>query len=455
MENIKITENIIAELFGKECLHSGKESVKCAVVSSGCKLNQFESGQLFEIFKRFNISAAEYGEPEIDFFLINTCTVTDKADTETERTLRKIKKRYPESRLIITGCSAQINKDRFSDIAGLKIMDNVKKAEIIKNSADEFPNSVFNQKRTRPYLKIQEGCGLKCSYCIIPKARPVKWSLEIKNVLRYIDEFGRQGFREIILTGVNIGSYKDKKSGAGLKELLIAAEELKSGAKIRISSIDPIYIDDEMIKIFAGSKKIRNHFHIPLQSASDGILKLMKRNYSFNDYLKITEKICESVPDAAIGTDIISGFPGETEEDFYETVKNLEKLPIYYIHAFSYSDRERTESYFLKPKIKESEIKRRTGIIREISLQKKIKFHNKFCGKTLEFLSLTNDKAISSNYIKAKISGNPNLAQGTEFKGKIIDIGRRVRKDEVSEVTVEICDGDRIEFYPHNIKNEL
>ena len=433
-----ITENIIAELFGKENLNGGKAAVKCAVVSSGCKLNQFESNQLSEIFKRFNIYAAEYGEPEIDVFLINTCTVTDKADTETERTVRKIKRRYPKSRLIITGCSAQINKGRFLDIAGLKLMDNVKKAELIKNSADEFPNSVFNQKRTRPYLKIQEGCELECSYCIIPKARPVKWSLGIKKVLRYIEEFGRQGFREIILTGVNIGSYKDKKSGSGLKELLIAAEELKNGVKIRISSIDPIYIDDEMIKIFADSRKIRNHFHIPLQSASDRILKLMKRNYSFNDYLKIAEKICESVPDAAIGTDIISGFPGETESDFYETAKNIEKLPIYYIHAFSYSDREGTESYFLKPKIKESEIKRRTGIIREISLQKKIKFHDKFYDKTLEFISLTDDKAISSNYIKAKISGYPNLTQGTEFKGKIINIGGRVRKDEVSEVTVEI-----------------
>ena len=438
MESTNIMKNIITELFGEDNLLSKKETVKCAVVSSGCKLNQFESGQLSEIFKRFNIYAAEYGEPAIDFFLINTCTVTDKADTETERTVRKIKKRYPESRLIITGCSAQVNKERFSGITGLKLMDNVKKAELIKNSVDEFPNSVFNQKRTRPYLKIQEGCELECSYCIIPKARPVKWSLGIKKVLRYIEEFGRQGFREIILTGVNIGSYKDKKSGAGLKELLIAAEELKNGVKIRISSIDPIYIDDEIIKIFADSIKIRNHFHIPLQSASDRILKLMKRNYSFNDYLKIAEKICESVPDAAIGTDIISGFPGETESDFYETAENIKKLPIYYIHAFSYSDREGTESYFLKPKIKESEIKRRTGIIREISLQKKIKFHDKFHDKTLEFISLTDDKAISSNYIKAKISGYPNLTQGTEFKGKIINIGGRVRKDEVSEVTVEI-----------------
>ncbi len=440
MESANITKNIITELFGEYRHLSKKESVKCAVISSGCKLNQFESRQLSEIFKRFNISAAEYGEPEIDFFLINTCTVTDKADTETERTVRKIKKRYPESRLIITGCSAQVNKERFAGVKGLKLMDNVKKAELIKNSADEFPNSVFNQKRTRPYLKIQEGCELECSYCIIPKARPVKWSLGIKNVLRYIEEFGSQGFREIILTGVNIGSYKDKKSGAGLKELLTAAEELKSGVKIRISSIDPIYIDDEIIKIFAGSKKIRNHFHIPLQSASDRILKLMKRNYSFKDYLEITEKICGSVSDAAIGTDIISGFPIETEDDFYETAENIEKLPIYYIHAFSYSDRKGTESYFLKPKIKESEIKRRTSVIREISFQKKIKFHNKFLGKTLEFISLTNDKAISSNYIKAKISGNPKLAQGTEFKGKIINIGGRVRKDEVSEVTAEIQD---------------
>ncbi len=428
--------------------------INCAVISSGCKLNQFEASQFESLFKNLNlnINVVEYGlstistknngsNDNIGLFLVNTCTVTEKADAETNKIIRKIKKKYPDSRLILTGCSAQLNKIKFSEIPGVRLMDNVQKAELLKISAQRFPDTILHQKRTRPYLKIQEGCDLECSYCIIPKARPVKWSLAIKSVLNSIENLGRLGYKEVILTGVNIGSYMDKNSGAKLKNLLEAIEELKNDMKIRISSIDPVYIDDDMIKIFTCSKKIQNHFHIPLQSASDKILKSMNRNHSFKDYTLLVAKITEKIKYASIGTDIISGFPGETEDDFSETADNLKKLPIYYIHAFSYSDRPGTESYSLKQKINETEIKRRTGIIRKISSQKKIEFHKKFQNKTLEFLSLNDNKAISSNYIKAKITGNAPVAPGKAFKGMIIiEDGAGGVSQSAGEVSVIIKD---------------
>lgn len=434
---MQLNENDIKSLKG------GGGFINCAVISSGCKLNQFETSQFEAIFKRLNINIVESGlsaknngsNDDINLFLINTCTVTEKADAETDKIIRKIKKKYPDSRLILTGCSAQLNKIKFSEIPGIKLMDNIQKAEVLKISSQRFPDIALNQKRTRPYLKIQEGCDLKCSYCIIPKARPVKWSLDIKSVLNSIEELGRLGYKEVILTGVNIGSYNDKNSNIKLKTLLASIEELKNSVKIRLSSIDPVYIDDDMIKIFALSKKIQNHFHIPLQSASDKILKSMNRNYSFKDYASLVEKIIVKIKDVSIGTDIISGFPGETEDDFSETADNLKKLPIYYIHAFSYSDRPGTESYYLKQKIDENEINRRTGIIRDISSQKKIEFHQRFQNKTLKFLSLSNNKAISSNYIKAKLSGNSPIPSGKLFRGSIIETANGITPaDEVSVV---------------------
>ncbi|MHB8231651.1 MAG: MiaB/RimO family radical SAM methylthiotransferase [bacterium] len=421
LQLLQLTEEDIDFMRGKG------GNINCAVVSMGCKLNQFEASQFESIFKRLNIKIVEPDLPlknnidnNIHLFLVNTCTVTDKADTETNKIIRKIIKKYPESRLILTGCSAQLNKIKLAEIPNVKLIDNIKKAELLKITAQKFPDAVLNQKRVRPYLKIQEGCGLKCSYCIIPKARPVKWSLDVKSVLNSIEEFGRLGYKEVILTGVNIGSYEDETSATKLKGLLRIIEKLNNRVKIRLSSIDPVYIDDELIEIFANGKKISNHFHIPLQSASDKILGLMNRNYSFKDYMSLAEKITLKIKDAALGTDIISGFPGETEDDFLETVNNLKKLPIYYIHAFSYSDRPGTESYFLKQKINEKQIKQRTGIIREISFQKKIEFHKRFKNRTLEFLSLPGNKAISSNYIKAKIIQTDSVVPpGRLFNGKL------------------------------------
>jgi threonylcarbamoyladenosine tRNA methylthiotransferase MtaB len=421
LQLLQLTEKETASLM------DGTGSVNCAFISSGCKLNQFETSQFEAIFKRLNINIVESGlsaknkasNDNINLFLVNTCTVTEKADAETNKIIRKIRKKYPDSRLILTGCSAQMNKVKLAEIPGVRLIDNVQKMELLKISAQKFPDAVLNQKRTRPYLKIQEGCDLECSYCIIPKARPVKWSMDIKSILNSIRELSALGYKEVILTGVNIGSYHDKKSNVKLKDLLAAIEEMEINVKIRISSIDPVHIDDDTIKIFACSKKIQNHFHIPLQSASDKILKSMNRKYTFKDYAFLVEKITEKIKDAAIGTDIISGFPGETGDDFSETADNLKKLPIYYIHAFSYSDRPGTESYFLKQKIDETEIKQRTGIIREISSQKKIEFHLKCQNKTLEFISLSNNQAISSNYIKAKISGNFPVPPGRLFRGRI------------------------------------
>ncbi len=432
-------------------IQDGNGAVNCAFISSGCKLNQFESSQFEEIFKQLNINIVEpdltaqnmhlnlKSDPKnIQLFFLNTCSVTEKADTYTNKIIRKIRRNYPESRLILTGCSAELNKKDFSGRPNIQLIDNIRKAVLLKTASETLPGTILNQKRVRPYLKIQEGCETECSFCIIPKARPVKWSLDIKAVLNSVKEFNTLGYKEVILTGVNIGSYESKiragknGKGQGFKELLKRIEELNIPIKIRISSIDPIYIDDELIEIFANSKKIQNHFHIPLQSASNKILALMNRHYNFEDYMKIAEKLTGKIKDAAIGTDIISGFPSETEEDFLDAADSLSRLPLYYIHAFSYSDRPGTKACLMEPKIDGRVIKQRTNKIMEISLQKKIDFHLKFKNKSLEFLSLPCNKAVSSNYIKAKLrQDNLTIPPGKLFKGKIIETEDLYAKDEV------------------------
>lgn len=486
-------------------LLSKNENVNCAVLSSGCKLNQFESSQFETIFKEYGLNIVEpfnFNHP-VHLFMLNSCSVTEKADLETKKIIRKIKKRYPFSHIILTGCFAQLNKNEYLSDERLKILNNIDKTGILNNIYRTINNNTgndndktigkskiiaSNQKRVRPYLKIQEGCDIKCSFCIIPKARPVKWSLDIDNILSSIKQMDEAGFKEVVLTGINIGSYKSYKVynsyklsendyskisynssnkiinnkiisymvsqdtshnnlDKNFKDLLRALEEMPCSIKIRISSIDPIYIDDDLIDIFANSKKLQNHYHIPLQSGCDKILKAMKRNYTFNDYLTIVGKIKAKVKNVAIGTDIISGFPDETEDDFNETLTNLDRLDIYYIHAFSYSDRLGTESYLLNPKVPTQIIKKRTEIIRNISLQKKINYHLKFKNKVLDFLSLPDNKAISGNYIKGSIYQNPmnqgsihqgsnqgsisSISPNTLFKGMVLDTTQLHSKDEV------------------------
>lgn len=431
---------------GADWIKSLEKDMNCAVISSGCKLNQFEASQFESLLKQMNpgrdikitnLKPNEKSRLPIDMFIVNTCTVTEKAETETGRIIRKIQKNYPGSRIVVTGCSVQAGLSKISgsgpDLSGIILVDNVKKAELLKEASIKYPEAILSQARVRPYLKIQEGCELNCSYCIIPSARPARWSMDIENVLYYINEFEKRGYKEVILSGVNIGAFSggtansDDQAQApphALKKLLRSFIEIKSAIKLRLSSIDPFYLDDELIEIITASEKIQKHFHIPLQSGCDRILGLMNRRYSFLDYEKIISKIAAKLPDAAIGTDIISGFPGETAEDFLETERNLRRLPIYYIHAFSYSDRPGTKSHSFGEKVAEKEIKRRTSIIRRISDVKRMEFYRKFDGRFLEFITLPGSMALSSNYIKAEITamgggGFHNIPPGTIFSGRL------------------------------------
>jgi threonylcarbamoyladenosine tRNA methylthiotransferase MtaB len=450
---------------------SENNTVNCAVISSGCKLNQFESYQFESLFKNNGINVIEsfninkINENKVHIFLINTCSVTEKADNETKRIINRIKKNYPLSTIILTGCFAQLNKETYVKAeyqnAGIKLIDNIQKLDILTKYTNK-DKKIFSpaQKRIRANLKIQEGCDIKCAFCIIPQARPIHWSLDFKEVLSSIEEFYKAGYKEIIISGMNIGAYRSFYEESGVNNnnnsygndsnsnkieknfnsLLTAIEELNFPVKIRISSIDPIHINDDLINILANSKKIQNHFHIPLQSGSNKILNLMKRNYTFEEYFSVIDKINSKIKDAAIGTDIISGFPGETEEDFNETVNNLNKLDIYYMHVFSYSDRKGTEAFLMNHKINQHTIKQRTSILRNISLSKKNIFQRKFYGKVLDFLSLSDNQAISSNYIKANIlkDKDKTVFPNTFFKGILIE-QEDVAKSEKEDVFCKIC----------------
>ncbi len=449
METNKITaENIndAAEQSGLSISGFAKDGeANVAFLSSGCKLNQFETFQFQEIFRLSNPGLSlNFVEPDltsrgadkdVNVFFLNTCAVTEKANIETNRIIRKIRRKYPESLLVLTGCSVQLESGAFEDLPNIKLIDNEKKARFMEIASSPSMSLFLNQKRTRPYLKIQEGCNIKCSFCVIPFARPKVWSMEPEEVITALKGFNDRGFREAILTGVNIGSYGQDFQENGnylpeknrwFKKLLKMAARLDIPLKIRISSIDPVHFDDELIDILSGAGNIQNHFHIPLQSGSDRILKLMNRRYLFADYSRIIEKLHSKVKDAGIGTDIISGFPTETREDFEETVKNLSGLPLQYIHAFSYSDRKGTPSSLIFPKTNEKVIRERTAKIREISSKKRKGFTEKFLNKPLEFLSLPSMTALSSNYIRAEIGGDgPLIPPGKAFMGAVISAGEK------------------------------
>lgn len=419
------------------------DGINAVFLSSGCKLNRFESFQFEEILRKENpgvkinvlepaLTASEKHN-KVHLFFLNTCSVTEKANTEANKIIRRIHRRYPDSLLILTGCSVQLNSIELPEHENVKLVDNLTKTKLLEQASASSPDTLTEQKKTRPYLKIQEGCNIRCSFCIIPDARPSIWSMKKNDIIDAIKRFEDKGFKEVVLTGVNIGSFGSEYSSShklsvntprnsmGLKNLLKAISLLDTGIKIRISSIDPLYIDDDLIDIISDCRNIQNHFHIPLQSGSDKILRLMNRNYDFKFYASIVEKMVHRINNVAIGTDIINGFPSETHDDFTLTCKNINELPLYYIHSFSYSERKKTPSCLIFPKVDGKTIKERTAAVREISDRKKKKFHKQNENLLLEFLSLNDGYAISSNYIKARLDKDRlfNLKQGSLFTGKL------------------------------------
>ena len=410
--------------------------MKVAFKTLGCKLNYSETSSISREFVKKGYEKVSFDDAS-DIYVINTCSVTQNADKEFKYLVNKVKRKNPNSSVVAIGCYAQLKPKKISEIPGVDLVlgadkkfdilnylnledqdnNNIHSCEI--NSVDFFKSSYSLGDRTRSFLKVQDGCDYKCTYCTIPQARGKSRSGTISEILDNVKHLVASGVKEIVLTGVNIGDYgifdtKTKKKESNFYELISNIDLIPDLDRVRISSIEPNLLSDEIIQFVHNSNSFVKHFHIPLQSGSDKILKLMKRRYLKDLYISRINKIKELMPDCCIGVDVIVGFPGETEEDFNETYEFLKALNISYLHVFSYSERDNTESLKINHKIPKKIRAIRSQILRKLSDKKKMKFYKSNINqiRPVLFESKNYDGYIygyTDNYIRVKTLWSKNL----------------------------------------------
>jgi threonylcarbamoyladenosine tRNA methylthiotransferase MtaB len=410
----------------------------------GCKLNYSETSTLAGKFHQNGFSIKQYGE-SADIFVLNTCSVTDNADKECRQIIRRVLNDNPDTYIIITGCYAQLQPNEIAAIHGVdlvlganekfKVFDyvnNFEKNEFscvftspINEVTDfEYAYSSDTDSRTRAFLKIQDGCDYNCSFCTIPMARGRSRSQELNKVIENAQRLIDTGYKEIVLTGVNTGDYTFKE-GDKTNKLIDVLHELDklNIPRIRISSIEPNLLTDEIISLVSSSDKFCKHFHIPLQSGDPETLKLMRRRYNRDYYEKLVYKLNEEIPGVGIGVDVIVGFPQETDERFSNTFSFLESLPISYLHVFTYSERKNTHAVILDGRVDSAERKKRSGILRELSNKKRFEFYIKSgnINNTYKVLfeTVKEDDYIygfTENYIKVRVPAK------NSYENEILDV---------------------------------
>ncbi|XZQ53427.1 MAG: tRNA (N(6)-L-threonylcarbamoyladenosine(37)-C(2))-methylthiotransferase MtaB [Candidatus Karelsulcia muelleri] len=405
------------------------KKIKVAFYTLGCKLNFTETDTIINKFLIKGYESVKYIS-FADIYIINTCSVTNNAEKKLKKLVKIALKNNVNAFIVAIGCYSQVNPKKISLINGIDLIIGAKKkfniinylenlskkktAKIyysdIKKSDLYFP-SYSKLNRTRSFLKIQDGCDYKCSYCTIPKARGTSKSDDITNIIKYAKNVIKKGIKEIVLTGVNIGDFgKNLKPKSNFLELMKAMDSFfyeKKIIRIRISSIEPNLLNDDIINFILKSKIFVHHFHIPLQSGSDEILNKMKRRYSANLFEKKIMKIKNLMPNACIGSDVIVGFPGEQEKNFLETYLFLSKLDISYFHVFSYSERINTEAIYMKNSIPQKIRYKRSKILRILSKRKKYNFYYKNINKKKKVLFEKKNKSgyiygYTDNFIRTK-----------------------------------------------------
>jgi len=376
----------------------------------GCKLNFAETSTIARQLINAGYKKVSF-DHSASVFIINTCSVTENADKECRLIVKRANKANPDGLVIVIGCYAQLKPHEISKIDGVDLVLGAKEKFNILSYLDDLEKSENTAKvhsceieetnffigsystgdRTRAFLKVQDGCDYKCTYCTIPLARGVSRSDTMENVIKNAHEIAQKGINEIVLTGVNVGDYGkgefgNKKHEHTFLDLVKELDNVAGIERIRISSIEPNLLKNEIIELVANSKKFVPHFHIPLQSGSDEILKKMKRRYLTPLYKGRIEKIRELMPDACIGVDVIVGFPSETDEEFLLTYKFLSELPISYLHVFTYSERENTKANEMNEIIPVESRKKRNKMLRILSEKKKMEFYASQVGKTKSVL---------------------------------------------------------------------
>ncbi|ATA76610.1 tRNA (N(6)-L-threonylcarbamoyladenosine(37)-C(2))-methylthiotransferase MtaB [Capnocytophaga canimorsus] len=435
-----------------------QEKKKVAFYTLGCKLNFSETSTIARSFENEGFKKVEF-EEKADIYVINTCSVTDNADKQFKQIVRKALKTNKNAFVAAIGCYAQLKPEELIAVDGVDLVLGAKEKfnitqyidDLTKlnegqihscdiDEADFYVGSYSIGDRTRAFLKIQDGCDYKCTYCTIPMARGISRSDTMENVLKNAHEIAQKGIKEIVLTGVNIGDYGkgefgNKKHEHTFLELVQALDKVKGIERLRISSIEPNLLKDETIDFVSKSKTFVPHFHIPLQSGSNEILKKMKRRYLRELYQNRVAKIRQVMPDACIGVDVIVGFPGETDELFLETYRFLSELNISYLHVFTYSERDNTEAVLMEGVVPAEVRAKRSRMLRGLSAKKRHAFYQSQLGTEHIVLFEGENKkgyiyGFTENYVKVKTPWNPELVN-TLHQVKLISI------DEDGSVRVE------------------
>jgi len=413
-----------------------------ALHTLGCKLNYSETSTVERLLEDDGFVTKEFTD-KADVYVINTCSVTENADKECRQLVRRVQRKAPEAMVVIMGCYAQLKPKEIAEIPGVDLVlgaaekfnitshlkelthgDSAKICSCEIEDIEGFHSSFSLNNRTRTFLKVQDGCDYNCSFCTIPMARGKSRSNSTENVLSEIKKITGAGVKEIVLTGINLGDFGKDGSGQKTDEnfysLLKAIEESEGVARYRISSIEPNLLSEEIIRFVSSSRKIMPHFHIPLQSGSNKILGMMRRRYKRELYAEKVQLIKNLIPDCCIGVDVITGFPGETEDDFKETLEFLISLDISYLHVFTYSERANTHALTIEPAVPLHTRHERTKILRSLSYKKMQQFEAKHSGETRKVLFESKSKngmmeGYTDNYIKITTPFNE------EWTNEIVD----------------------------------
>lgn len=435
------------------------------IINFGCRATQADGAALEQAFLDRHLKKSDVWQ-QSDVVVINTCTVTNTADVEARQMIRRVHRENPGAQIVVTGCYAQRAPHELLSLKGVRcVIGNSHKDQLVPivvdkylgrpgfpaldpappagdGSANIYCSSIFESRklrviadpsgggRTRPVLKVQDGCSYRCSYCIIPSVRGDSRSLPANEVRLQLRRLLDAGFREVTLTGIHLGGYGrdlgDRSGLAGLVRELLKEERL---ARLRLSSIEPLEYSDELIELVAESPGMAKHFHVPLQSGSDRILRLMRRPYTAEFYARLVEKMRRAVPEAAIGADVMTGFPTESGADHADTKALLEAAPMTYLHVFPYSPRPGTDSVRLKPVVRGDIAQERSLELRELAARKNEQFRSLFVGGALSVIMLDGEvesggtPAVSTNYLRVEVSGGsrqPNELLNVKITGMTI-----------------------------------
>jgi threonylcarbamoyladenosine tRNA methylthiotransferase MtaB len=397
----------------------------------GCRATQADGSELAAELARHGCHAAE-SPAEADLVILNTCTVTASADEDVRREVRRVRRQNPAARILVTGCYAQRVPEEAARLPGVSWVvgnpDKMRIPEIVGIQADGSPGSTI-QERTRPNLKIQDGCNNLCTFCIIPSVRGRSASTPPDRVVEQVRELAGR-YREVVLSGVNLGRWgREPAIRMRLAELLRRLLAETGIERLRLSSVEPMDLTDDLLGLMASTPRIAKHIHAPLQSGSDAVLRRMRRWYRARHYADRIRKAREWMPEAAIGADVLVGFPGETEAEFAETRAFIEALPFTYLHVFTYSERPGTPAAGMPDPVPVRERRRRNRVLREIAAAKNLKFRRSLAGKRLSAVTIEDGAtALTTNYLKVRLipPREPNQLIDVELDEGLVEVGEDV-----------------------------